>query len=105
MNVEIELRVPTLSVKDENDLQRRIDNTHIRFRRVVEVPEFPKPGSEITLVIGEHLSLPCTIDNAHWDESKQMFVLTCQYPNRRILPEEYETLLNDPQWKKTELQA
>jgi len=105
MNVEIELRVPALSIKDENDVARRIDNSLVRFRRIVEVPEFPKPGSEIMLSFGDRVTFPCTVENAHWDEGKQLFVLPCQYPNRRILPEEYETLLNDAQWERTELQA
>jgi hypothetical protein len=105
MNVEIELRVPTFVMKDEFDAEKRVDNSHIRFRSVIEVPAFPKPASKIALNIGTRLGVPCLIERADWNEAKQMFVLTCQYPTRRISPAEYEALLNDPQWKKTELPA
>jgi hypothetical protein len=69
------------------------------------VPEFPKPASKISVSIGSRVGVSCLIERADWSDDKQMFVLTCQYPNRRILPAEYEELLNDPQWKKTELPA
>jgi hypothetical protein len=32
-------------------------------------------------------------------------VLACRYPKQRMLPQEYETLLNDPRWQRTELQS
>src|SRR6202163_2047726 len=103
MNVEIELRIPTLMASDENDVEKRIDNTHVRFRRVVQVPDSPKPGSEILLQIGEDLAITCTIGKADWHETKQMFVLPCQYPNRRIFPADYKALVNDPHWERVEL--
>ena len=105
MDVEIELRIPTFAVQKDDDTVGRIDNTHVRFRKIVQVPEFPKPGSAIQLRVGADLAFECTISRADWHEGKQLFVLCCQYPQRRISPAEYEALLNDPEWKRTEIQA
>ncbi len=102
MDVEIELRIPTLTVRADNDEVKRIDNAHVRFRKTLQVPEFPKPGSVIQLRIGSTLVFDSTVSRADWHEEKQMFVVCCQYPLRRMFPEQYEALLNDPEWKRTE---
>jgi hypothetical protein len=103
MDVEIELRIPTLTIKTEDETTGRIDNRLVRFRRVIQVPAFPQPGSKIELSAGSTLSFECTIARADWHEEKQKFVLSCKYPKQRIFPHEYEAILNDPQWERTEL--
>ena len=103
MNVEIELRVPTLTLNKGDDTPGRIDNTHVRFKKVVQVPTFPPPGSTIQLTAGSDLAFECTIARADWHEEKQLFVLACKYPKQRIIQSEYESLLNDPEWRRTEL--
>lgn len=105
MDVEIELRIPTLTVTKEDGSNGRIDNTHVRFKKVIQVPAFPPQGSTIELTAGSDLAFACTIARADWHEGKQLFVLSCKYPKQRILLQEYETLLNDPRWQRTELQA
>ena len=102
MDVEIELRIPTFTVKNEDDTPRRVDNSLVRFRRVIQVPAFPPPGSTIALSASSTLSFECVIARADWHEEKQRFVLSCKYPKQRIFPHEYEALLNDPQWERTE---
>ena len=103
MMVELELRIPTLSYKKEDDSTGRIDNTHVRFRKTIEVPEFPKPGTSIELRVGSEPAFNCTIERADWHETKQLFVLCCKYPKRRMMPDEYQALLNDPHWLRTEI--
>jgi hypothetical protein len=105
MDVEIELRIPTLTIKGEDESPKRIDNSLVRFRKIVEVPAFPPPGSKIALKVGTDLAFECAIARADWHEGKQRFVLACKYPKQRIFPHEYEALLNDPQWERTELPA
>ena len=105
MDVEIELRIPTLTVQTEEFEPKRINNSLVRFRRVITVPEFPQPGTTIDLQAGPNLSFRCTIARADWHEEKQRFVLSCKYPKQRIFPEEYEALLNDPLWERTEYLA
>src|SRR3954467_15541266 len=107
MSVEIELKVPTLTVKKDDGEDTRINNQHVRFRKVIEVPAFPQPGSKIKLSAGVEapFQFECTGSRADWPEGKQLFVLSCKYPNTRIFSREYEALLNDPQWERTELPA
>jgi len=105
MDVEIELRIPTLTIKKDDDSTGRIDNTLVRFRKIVHVPAFPQPGSKIQLTAGSDLAFECTIARADWHETKQRFVLACKYPKQRIFPNEYDTLVNDPEWERTELPA
>jgi hypothetical protein len=105
MSVEIELKVPTLTVKKDDGRDTRINNQHARFRKVVQVPAFPEPGSKIKLSAGSdvRLEFECTVLRADWHEEKQLFVLSCKYPNTRIFSHEYEALLNDREWERTEL--
>ena len=105
MDVEIELRIPTVTVVKEDGSNGRIDNTHVRFKKVIQLPAFPPQGSTIQLTAGSDLAFECTIARADWHEEKQLFVLACKYPKQRMLPQQYETLINDPQWQRTELQA
>ena len=102
MDVEIELRIPTLVVKREDDSSQRIDNTSVRLRKVMQVPAFPPPGSTIQVNTRSGFTFQCAITRADWHDEKQLFVLSCRYPNRRILQHEYEALLSDPEWQKIE---
>ncbi|RPI54001.1 MAG: hypothetical protein EHM55_12125 [Acidobacteria bacterium] len=105
MDVEIELRIPTLTIKVDEDTTKRIDNSLVRFRKVIQVPAFPPPGSKIELSAGSDLAFECAITRADWHEEKQRFVLACKYPKQRIFPHEYEAFVNDPQWERTEFPA
>jgi hypothetical protein len=105
MDVEIELRIPTLTIKAEDHSVTRINNSLVRFRKVIQVPAFPPPGSKIELSVGSSLAFECAITRADWHEGKQRFVLACKYPKTRMFPHEYEALINDPQWERTELPA
>lgn len=102
MDVEIELRIPTLTLKPEDVAAGRVDNRLVRFRKVIQVPAFPPPGSTIELSANSTLAFECVIARADWHEEKQKFVLSCRYPKQRIFPHEYEALFNDPQWERTE---
>ena len=106
MDVEIELRIPSLMVrKDDGSDDEKIDNSLIRFKTVIQVPAFPPVGSTIQLSAGSDLVFVCTIARADWHEDKQLFVLACKYPKQRMLLQEYETLLNDPRWQRSQLPA
>ena len=102
MDVEIELRIPTFTTKTEDESVKRVDNSLVRFRKIIQVPAFPQPGSKIALSIGSEMAFECIISRADWHEEKQRFVLACKYPKQRIFPHEYEALLSDPQWERTD---
>ena len=82
MDVEIELRIPTLTIKLEEDKTQRIDNSLVRFRKVIQVPAFPPPGSKIALSIGSEMAFECEIGRADWHEEKQKSCCPASIPNR-----------------------
>jgi hypothetical protein len=105
MDVEIELQIPTLLLDEGGDAPRRIDNRHVRFRRVIEVPTFPVPGSTVRLSAGLDLSFDCLVSRAFWEEGNQRFLVPCKYPKHRILPGDYLALVSDPAWQKRTLET
>lgn len=102
MDVEIELRVPSLTQPKDGDTPKKvINNTSVRFRKVIQVPAFPQPGSTLQLGTSSGSTFECTITRADWHHEKDMFVLSCRYVNKRITQPEYEALVNDPGWQLT----
>ena len=102
MDVEIELRVPSFTQPKDGDTPKKvINNTSVRFRKVIQVPKFPQPGSTLTLDTSSGSTFECTITRADWHHEKDMFVLACRYLNKRITQTEYEAILNDPGWMQT----
>ena len=105
MDVEIELGSHA-DVKVDEEKTQRIDNSLVRFRKVVQVPAFPPPGSQIAVSIGSDMAFECTIARADWHEEKaKRSCSPASIRSRRIFPHEYERLLNDPQWVRTEYPA
>jgi hypothetical protein len=43
--------------------------------------------------------LQATVKRSDLDEGRGLFVLSCQYANRSISPEQYDALANDPDWE------
>ena len=91
MDVEIELRVPSLTQPKDGDTPKK----------VINVPAFPQPGSTLQLGTSSGSTFECTITRADWHHEKDMFVLACRYGNKRITRDEYDALMNDPGWQVT----
>lgn len=76
-----------------------IDHSSMRFRKVIEVPKLPKPEESLELTTNSGKVLPAKVVRADWNEGLGLFVLSCQYANRSITPEEYGALAEDPDWQ------
>jgi hypothetical protein len=102
--VEINLRLPSFRAKAtaQSDV-RNVDNTEMRFLKQVELDSIPKPGEVLTMSAGASLRFDCTVQQVNWHESKNKFVVACRYGRQRILPEDYDTITNDPEWTATTL--
>ena len=102
--VEINLRLPSFRAKAtlHSDV-RNVDNTEMRFLKQVEVNTIPKAGDVLTMSAGPSLTFDCTVQQVNWHESKNRFVIACKYGKQRILPEDYDTITNDPEWTATTL--
>ena len=100
--VELNLRIPNMKVRMRDEQGYPIDHSTIRFKKVVEVPAIPKQG-DILPFDASNRTLHATVVRADWSEDRGMFVVTCQYANRSITPEDHAAVIGDPEWRMTPL--
>jgi len=102
--IEVNLRVPTLTVKTPNEPDRRIDNSAVRFLKRIEVPSLPKPGELLSLSTnGGQTTFECTVTRSDWHEEKALFVVACTYAKRSLPVDTYSALVNDTDWTMKQL--
>ena len=96
MRAEVRLRVPNMKNRVKNAEGYPIDHSEMRFRKVVEIPTFPRVGEMLSLETRSGRILQASIGRVDLDEARQLFVLSCQYAARIITPEDYGALADDP---------
>ena|SRR2546421_8451192 len=102
--IEVNLRVPTLTVKTANEPDRRIDNSAVRFTKRIEVPSLPKAGDMLSLSTDAgRQTFECTVTRSDWHEEKALFVVACTYAKRSLPVETYSALVNDTDWTMKQL--
>jgi hypothetical protein len=99
MPVEVRLRVPNMKVRALDENGYPIDHSSMRFRKVVEVPKIPKPDETLDLTTQSARVHQAKVVRADWNEDRGLYVLSCQYINRSITPDEYGALATDPEWQ------
>ena len=82
---------------DENGYP--IDNSSVRFKKLITVPAIPKAGESLQLTTRSGKPFEVKVTRADWSEDRSLFVVACQYANRSILAEDYAALVNDPDWQ------
>lgn len=98
--VEVSLRIPSLRMKRAGkDVVETVANSDVRFWKRVEVEAAPKPGDVLEMVVGSDGAFTCEVVRKDWDENKNMFVVSCRYSKRSISADEYEKLMNAPDWQ------
>ena len=103
MRAEIRLRVPNMKVRAKDSNGYPINHESMRFRKVIDIPRFPHAGDVLELTTSAGRTLRATVVRAELDEPRALFVLSCQYANKSISPDDYAALANDPEWKLTHL--
>jgi hypothetical protein len=103
MEVEVNIKIPTLTVRSATEADKRIDNSAVRFIKVIEVPVLPKPGSPLQLTTSSGENLECTVTRSDWNEEKSLFTLACRYSKRSISEGAYGALVNDSEWTMRQL--
>jgi hypothetical protein len=98
-DVEVSLRIPNMKVRALDEHGYPIDHSAVRFKKVIQVPAIPKPGTSLPLPTASGRTLPATVVRADWSDDKALFVVACQYANRSISTEEYDALVQDPEWQ------
>ena len=99
IDVEINLRIPRLTIRSANAPDKVIDNSVVRFTRLAQVPSIPKAGDPLQLparVEGE--AIDCVVTRSDWSEDKSLFIVSCNYSKKSIAAVDYEALVNDADW-------
>jgi hypothetical protein len=97
--IEVNMRVPTLTVRAPNEPDRRIDNSAVRFTRRIEVPTLPKPGEVLSLSADSgKTTFDCTVTRSDWSDEKGLFIVACSYAKRSLPVDIYSALVNDSEW-------
>ena len=97
ITLEVNLRVPDISVTTPHEPVRRITNSESRFWKVIEVPALPKVGEALELSTRTYL-FHGTVKRLDWHDDKNRFVVACHFSKRSMTPEEYDGLRAAPDW-------
>jgi hypothetical protein len=97
--VEVRLRVPNMKNRVLDESGYPIDHSAMRFRKVMEVERIPKPEAPMDLETASGRTIQARVVRSDWNEGRGMFIVSCQYANRSITPEEYNALADDPAWE------
>jgi hypothetical protein len=99
MRAEVRLRVPNMKVRAVGPEGYPIDHSAMRFRRVIEIPRFPRVGDSLVLPTSAGRTLQANVAHVEIDEPRRLFILSCQYASRSIEPADYAALTDDPEWQ------
>lgn len=98
--VLISLRIPSLTIREAGDAPaKRIDNSGVRFMKVVEVAAIPKVGDVLTMsaaAIAEPFQ--CLTKRSEWDDREDLFLVSCSYAKASIREADYHALVGSPDW-------
>ena len=99
MRAEVRLRVPNMKVRALDANGYPIDHSSMRFRKVIEIPRFPRVGDSLELTTHSGRTLKANVARVDLDEPRSLFVLSCQYAERSITADDYAALSTDPEWE------
>jgi hypothetical protein len=98
IDIELNLRVPSLMMRSPDKADQKIDNSSVRFLKRMTVDSVPKPGDKLQLTVRSTAPFECSTTRSDWSDDKELFVVAGQFARRSITPEEYQAILNDPDW-------
>ncbi len=97
IDVTVNLKIPSLTVRLPDVPVRRIDNQGVRFLKRVSVPALPQPGEFLDLS-AEGTPIRCQVIKTQWNEGLDMFVVYCSYAERSISLSDYKALAEGLDW-------
>ena len=103
IEVEVNMRIPGLTVRAPNEADKVINNSYVRFTKLIKVPAIPKPGAPLILTTSAGQTFESTVTRADWSEDRSLFIVSCSYAKRSISADEYGALVNDAEWKMKQL--
>ena len=99
IDVEVNLRIPKVKAPSLDENGYPIDNSTVRFAKMIKVESIPKPGEMLQLTISSGRVFEATVARSDWSEDRSVFIVSCRYANRSMKDEEYTALVNDSDWK------
>jgi hypothetical protein len=102
--VEVNMKIPGLTVRSADQPVKVINNSAVRFTRLIDVPAIPEPGASLEVLVGA-AKFGCTVTRAEWHEERAIFIVSCHYSKTRISPDDYRALINDGDWTQKLLGA
>jgi hypothetical protein len=104
ITVEVSLRIPSLTLKTSDQPDQVINNTDIRFAKLINVAAIPKVGSRLDVGVKPDVILQCTVTRVDWGEARALFVVSCQCrPMKGEASGNYHALMKDPDWSRKQL--
>jgi hypothetical protein len=103
IDVEVNMKIPSLTVTTAEHGERRIDNGPVRFTKQIVVEAIPKAGEVLQLSTRMGEPFGCTVTRSDWSEDKNQFIVSCSYAKRSITPQDHDALINDPDWTMKQL--
>jgi hypothetical protein len=98
-NVQINLKIRSLTVRSANEPPKRIDNSNLRFTKVVELASIPKPGDVLDMTAGAgQVPFHCTVTRSEWDDRENMFVVSCSYTKTPMPEADYRAVSEGSDW-------
>lgn len=98
--VLLSLRIPSLTLRESGDTPaRRIDNSGVRFIKIVEVATIPKVGDVLDVTAASvQAPFKCTTKRSEWDDREGLFLVSCSYAKTSIPEADYYALVGSPDW-------
>jgi len=103
IEVEVNIKIPKLTIKSLDHDDKVIDNSTVRFAKLVKIPVIPKPGALLQLTTSGDKAFECRVTRADWNDSRSLFIVSCSYSSRSIPQEVYAALINDSDWQMKQL--
>jgi hypothetical protein len=96
--VEINMRLPNITVRSAQESTRVIVNSEVRFTKRIEVAALPRVADVLELSTRGGCRVPVTVTRVDWHDEKGLFVVGCRYAERSMAPQVYDSLKADPDW-------
>ena len=103
IDVEVNLKIPRVTIPSLTQDNKIIDNSAVRFIKLIKVPAIPKPGALLQLTTSSGEPFECAVTRADWSEEKELFIVSCNYSKKSIAAADYEALVNDSDWTQKPL--
>ena len=103
IQVEVNLKIPRVTLRPADGPAQVIDNSAIRYTRLIDVPAVPKAGEVLQVAAGPFQTFDCSVTRSDWSDERELFIVSCSYAKRSMSGEEYDALVNDAEWKSKPL--